>query len=178
VPAQAGSHGSGRDGGGERGEPRARARDRARVCRAGRGAIRNIRSTGVCAPLPFCSVYRSSKADIAAISEALRIELAPFGIRVTGIPTGNVDRAPFRTDVARRPAEAIDGAPYRPTAERHCGLNRQRQGRATGCEGSARRVADAICAEVGPLGWACAAGARAALDLTRVDELVEAWQRA
>jgi NAD(P)-dependent dehydrogenase (short-subunit alcohol dehydrogenase family) len=109
-------------------------------------------------------VYRSSKAAMAAISEGLRIELAPFGIRVIDIPIGGVDTDMFRSGMARRPAEAIEYEPYRPMAEKQWAQNQQRELTVTSCEDSARMVVDAIEAKGGPLKWACDTAAKAMLD--------------
>ena len=131
---------------------------------AGGGVICNISSLGVYAPMPFYSVYRSSKAALSAISEGLRIELAPFGIRVIDIPIGGVDTDMLRSGISHRAAEAIDCEPYRPMAERQHALQQQRGIRVSSCEDSARQVVDAILADGGPLKWACDLGAAAALD--------------
>ncbi|KAF2172565.1 hypothetical protein M409DRAFT_17797 [Zasmidium cellare ATCC 36951] len=43
-----------------------------------------------CAALPFAGSYNASKAGAASLTEVLRLELAPFGIRVINLMTGAV----------------------------------------------------------------------------------------
>jgi NAD(P)-dependent dehydrogenase (short-subunit alcohol dehydrogenase family) len=54
----------------------------------GRGTIINVASSSAIANYPFVSVYGASKSAVGALSEALYIELAPFGIRVKTIFPG------------------------------------------------------------------------------------------
>lgn len=54
----------------------------------GRGTIVNVASSSAIANYPFVSVYGASKSAVSALSEALYIELAPFGIRVKTIFPG------------------------------------------------------------------------------------------
>jgi NAD(P)-dependent dehydrogenase (short-subunit alcohol dehydrogenase family) len=83
---------------------------------AGGGVLCNITSSSMFAPVPFYAAYRASKAAVSAIGESLRVELAPFGIRVVEIVPGPID-----TDMLRgsgEPPEAVRYEPYRPMAER------------------------------------------------------------
>jgi 1-acylglycerone phosphate reductase len=57
---------------------------------ATKGTIINIGSVAGHIPLPFMSNYAASKAAMHAYSECLRVELAPLGVRVTYVMTGNV----------------------------------------------------------------------------------------
>jgi NAD(P)-dependent dehydrogenase (short-subunit alcohol dehydrogenase family) len=57
---------------------------------ARRGVICNVSSGSLFAATPFLGAYRASKAAISAFSETLRIEVAPFGIRVVEIMPGAV----------------------------------------------------------------------------------------
>jgi NAD(P)-dependent dehydrogenase (short-subunit alcohol dehydrogenase family) len=54
----------------------------------GRGTIINVSSSSAIANYPFVSVYGASKSAVGALTEALYIELAPFGIRVKAIFPG------------------------------------------------------------------------------------------
>jgi 1-acylglycerone phosphate reductase len=57
---------------------------------AAKGTIVNMGSVAGHMPLPFMSVYAASKAAVHAYSECLRVELAPLGVKITYVMTGNV----------------------------------------------------------------------------------------
>ncbi|KAI4859147.1 NAD(P)-binding protein, partial [Hypoxylon rubiginosum] len=57
---------------------------------AAQGLIINISSLSSCTAYVFGSVYCASKAAVAAYSRTLRLELAPFGVRVMVSMTGTV----------------------------------------------------------------------------------------
>jgi len=59
-------------------------RNSARPCIANIGSISGIVTT------PFSGVYCASKAALHALSEALRMELAPFGLRVVIVQPGGI----------------------------------------------------------------------------------------
>ncbi len=70
----------------------------------GRGTIVNVSSVAGKIPIPFAAPYCSSKHALEAISDSLRLEVAPFGIRVVIIEPGPIgtkfgERA--RTGVAK-----------------------------------------------------------------------------
>ncbi|KAK7927502.1 NAD(P)-binding protein [Apiospora marii] len=52
--------------------------------------IVNHTSVGSVMPMPFQSVYNASKAALAMFTQTLRMELAPFGVRVVELKTGGV----------------------------------------------------------------------------------------
>jgi len=120
----------------------------------GGGVICNIGSLGAYMPMPFYSIYRTSKAALAALSEGLRIELAPFGIRVIEIPIGGVDTDMLRSSIAHRPPDAIAYAHYRPMAEQQAAMPTQGRVNAISPEEAARNVVDQLCLQ-GPLLRAC-----------------------
>ena len=60
---------------------------------AGRGHVVNLSSIGGLVGLPGWGIYNSTKFAVEGISEALALEVAPFGIGVTVVEPG-----PFRTD--------------------------------------------------------------------------------
>ena len=74
-----------------------------------RGAILNVSSSASFLPIPRMAVYAASKAYVTSLSEALRTELAPFGITVCALCPGPV-HTEFDT-VAMRPHEPKRGAP-------------------------------------------------------------------
>lgn len=67
--------------------------------------IINVSSIAGFFPLPEMAVYAASKAYVTSFSEALRMELAPEGIRVTALCPGPVPTEFF--EVASRNGEAI-----------------------------------------------------------------------
>ncbi|KAI9040192.1 SDR family oxidoreductase [Aspergillus affinis] len=60
---------------------------------ASKGRIINMSSAGAAVNTPWLGVYSSSKAAITQLSETLRLELAPWGVRVVCIMAGTVTSA-------------------------------------------------------------------------------------
>ena len=95
-----------------------------RVCRAalpvmraqGEGLIVNVSSLGGVIALPFQALYSASKFAVEGLTEALRLEVRPFGIRVTRIEPGDM-RTGF-TDQRVRVAAWTRESAYGPYAER------------------------------------------------------------
>jgi NAD(P)-dependent dehydrogenase (short-subunit alcohol dehydrogenase family) len=71
-----------------------------RSCRQGR--IVNLSSVAGKVAFPFMGIYNASKHAVEAISDAMRMELAPFGIRTIVIEPGPVETEFFQ--VAERQA--------------------------------------------------------------------------
>lgn len=71
-------------------------------------------------PLPLFGMYSASKLSLAAISEALALELAPSGIRVALIEAGVVDTEFARSTVVTGSAGAPDSV-YAPVRDRILG---------------------------------------------------------
>ena len=61
------------------------------------GRIINVSSINAQLPLPYWGLYSASKAALVALSEAMRMELAPSGLGVTVLTLGA-----FATDIRRR----------------------------------------------------------------------------
>ncbi|WP_293258874.1 SDR family NAD(P)-dependent oxidoreductase [Nannocystis sp.] len=59
----------------------------------GRGAILNVASTASFQPLPRLAAYAASKHFVAALSEALAEELAPYGVQVSVLHPGTTRTA-------------------------------------------------------------------------------------
>ncbi|KAL8881771.1 MAG: hypothetical protein Q9198_001093 [Flavoplaca austrocitrina] len=57
---------------------------------AAKGTILNISSIAPCVNTPWMGIYAGSKAAVTAISDTLRLELAPFGVKVVTAVTGAV----------------------------------------------------------------------------------------
>jgi short-subunit dehydrogenase len=62
----------------------------------GQGAIANVNSVVSLAPAAMAGGYSASKAALHSVTQALRTELTPRGIKVTGIYPGPID-----TDMAK-----------------------------------------------------------------------------
>jgi NAD(P)-dependent dehydrogenase (short-subunit alcohol dehydrogenase family) len=90
-----------------------------RVCRAvlpamrsrGSGLIVNVGSIAGRIALPFEGLYSASKHAVAALSDSLRMEVAPFGVRVTLLEPGDF-RTDFTANRQRTAAAASAGSPY------------------------------------------------------------------
>lgn len=84
--------------------------------RAGTGVVVNVSSVGARLANPLLGFYHATKYGLLALSEALAVECAPFGVRVAMVEPGMVD-----TDFPRavRPSGSIAGGegPYAPLLE-------------------------------------------------------------
>ncbi|SDT49867.1 NADP-dependent 3-hydroxy acid dehydrogenase YdfG [Pseudomonas sp. Z003-0.4C(8344-21)] len=61
------------------------------VLRRAKGLVVNIGSVSGVLVTPFAGAYCASKAAVHALSDALRMELAPFGIRVMEVQPGAIE---------------------------------------------------------------------------------------
>ena len=130
--------------------------------RAGGAVLCNITSSSILAPVPFYGPYRSSKAAVSAIGESLRVELAPFGIRVLEIMPGPID-----TDMlagSARPPEAIGESGYEAMAQRYFEGRAMVEDHKTPTAEAAVAIVDAIQDDDAPLRVACDPLARGLLD--------------
>ena len=85
---------------------------RAAVAKNGSAVVANVGSIVGLFTTPFAAAYCSSKAAIHSLTDALRMELAPFGIRVVSIQPGGV-----RSSFGQHAEAAIrlpEGSIYRP----------------------------------------------------------------
>jgi NAD(P)-dependent dehydrogenase (short-subunit alcohol dehydrogenase family) len=131
------------------------------------GVICNVTSSSLIVPTPFYAAYRASKAAVSALGETLRIELAPFGIRVVEVLPGPID-----TDMlagSDRPLEAAAYPEYAAMAERSY-TNRKGAGAlVTAPVDAARTIVDAILNDDSPLRIGC--------DLMSI-QMLDAWRQA
>lgn len=74
-----------------------------------KGTIINIGSVAAIVPYVFGSIYNASKAALHAYSDTLRIELAPFDVKVLVAVTGGV-----QSNIARTHRELPTGSLYIP----------------------------------------------------------------
>jgi short-subunit dehydrogenase len=80
--------------------------------RAGRGRIINISSMGGRMTFPLGGYYHATKYAVEALSDALRLEVKPFGVQVVVIEPG-VTRSAFEETISASGGLAPhDGSPY------------------------------------------------------------------
>jgi NAD(P)-dependent dehydrogenase (short-subunit alcohol dehydrogenase family) len=107
------------------------------------GRIVNIGSVVGVTAVPFGGAYSASKAAMHLLSDALRMELAPFGIGVLEVQPGSI-RSRFGDNAARGVDRyAREGSLYRPVAAFIEGRARTSQSNPSTPEELARRIADA-----------------------------------
>jgi NAD(P)-dependent dehydrogenase (short-subunit alcohol dehydrogenase family) len=73
------------------------------MLRAGRGRIVNMGSISGRSALPFLGAYAASKFALEALTDSLRVELAPFGVHVSIVEPGTI-----ATPIWRKGAERAD----------------------------------------------------------------------
>ena len=86
----------------------------------GNGLIVNISSVAAQFPIPFQSMYCASKVAIEAMSEALRTELKPFGVKVSIIEPG--DTKTGFTDSRAFAGDANENSVYRDNFKKSIGV--------------------------------------------------------
>ena len=100
------------------------------------GSIVNLSSLVGLVPLPFWGYYSASKFAVEGLTEALREELRPFGIRVSAVEPGTIKTALYTAGPKARSMEA-----YAPRRGRFEKVMRQFEERAPGPEVVAEKVA-------------------------------------
>ena len=75
----------------------------ARMARRGEGRIVLVGSAAGFHALPFAAAYAGSKAGIAHFAQALRLNVKPYGVRVTLASPGFIDTASGRESPGARP---------------------------------------------------------------------------
>jgi len=82
------------------------------LLRSSRGLVVNIGSVSWAVVTPFAGAYCASKAAVHSVSDALRMELAPFGIRVLEVQPGAIDTQ-FASNASREAEQVIaEGSPW------------------------------------------------------------------
>jgi NAD(P)-dependent dehydrogenase (short-subunit alcohol dehydrogenase family) len=117
------------------------------------GVICNVTSSSLIVPTPFYAAYRASKAAVSALGETLRVELAPFGVRVLEVLPGPID-----TDMlagSDRPLEAASHPAYRAMAERSYENRKGAGALVTAPADAAKTIAEAILNDAAPLRVGC-----------------------
>jgi NAD(P)-dependent dehydrogenase (short-subunit alcohol dehydrogenase family) len=115
-----------------------------------RGRIVNVGSVVGVLPTPFAGVYCASKASVHMLSEVLRMEVEPFGIRVIEVQPGAVRSSIADSGSASLERYQQESSRYRPVAD---GIERRAQAsqqKPMEASDFARAVADAILADDPP----------------------------
>jgi len=86
------------------------------MIRAGRGRIVNVSSVSGVMVTPFAGAYCASKAAVNALGDALRLELAPFGIDVITVQPGAISSSFGEAALATIDVDAVHAGPYAPVA--------------------------------------------------------------
>jgi len=109
----------------------------------GGGVIVNVGSVSGVLTTPFAGAYCASKAAIHSLSDALRMELAPFGIAVMCVQPGGVI-SQFGETATRAVGRVLpDDSRYRPIVKHIEGRAREGQKGAMPAAEFARRVVEA-----------------------------------
>jgi len=113
-----------------------------------------VTSSSIIASVPFFSAYRASKAAASAFGDSLRVELAPFGVRVVEILPGPIDTDMFRLSTGEQGAARF--ADYRPLADVSASLRREHADpRVVPAPVAASTIVDAILDSTGPMRYGC-----------------------
>lgn len=112
----------------------------------GQGRIINVGSIGGRMTFPLMGAYNATKYAVESISDALRNEVAPFGIDVSIVEPG-----PIRTEFNERAMETIDvarlaGSPYEKVVRQAEALRARFESRAAGPEVTTRAIVHAATA--------------------------------
>ncbi|WP_431926316.1 SDR family NAD(P)-dependent oxidoreductase [Nonomuraea jabiensis] len=117
------------------------------MLRAGNGRIINISAPTARVPLPFLAPISASKAALASLSDALRLELAAWGIPIVLIEPGTTSTPIFaRAEVAAQAAAALAEPDRLALYSKH--LTRVAQAMAKQKPGPVEPVANAVVAAV------------------------------
>src|SRR5277367_5632889 len=126
----------------------------------------NVTSSSILASVPFFSAYRASKAAASAFGDSLRVEVAPFGVRVVEILPGPINTDMFRLSTGEQGAARFDD--YRPLADVAASLRREHADpRVVDATQAASRIVDAILDTAGPMRYGCDPVSLELLDLWR-----------
>jgi NAD(P)-dependent dehydrogenase (short-subunit alcohol dehydrogenase family) len=133
--------------------------------RNGGGVLCSITSSSILVPVPFYAVYRASKAAVSALNDTLRVELAPFGIRVVEIMPGPVESDMLHD--SDRLAEAAEYEEYREMAEAVYEGRQAIRGQYAPALEAAAAIRAAILDDDGPMRYGCEPMSVGLLDLWR-----------
>lgn len=110
-----------------------------RMRERGSGRIVNVSSLGGLFTLPLFGAYNATKHAVESMSDALRIELRPFGIEVSLVEPGPI-RTRFSTTSLGSVARYQQGTPYDAVLERFADLTRRTDRVAPGPKATSRAI--------------------------------------
>ena len=110
-----------------------------RMRERGAGRIVNVSSLGGLFTLPLFGAYNATKHAVESMSDAMRIELRPFGIEVSLIEPGPI-RTKFSTTSLKSVERYQDGSPYAPVLQRFADLTRRTDRMAPGPRATSRAI--------------------------------------
>jgi len=113
-----------------------------------RGTIVQIGSIAGVIPYVFGSVYNASKAALHSFSDSLRVELAPFGVKVVTIITGGV-----QSRIARNERTLAPSSLYHPVASEYARRVQHSQEGAMASDVFARSVVSQLLYGSAPWRW-------------------------
>lgn len=117
------------------------------MARRGSGCVVNIGSVSGVLPTPFSGAYCATKAAVHALSDAMRVELAPLGIRVMIVQPGGIQSqfgATASQGVAERGEQLSLYAPVADAIAERAGASQEN---ATPADEFARVMVDAVLAD-------------------------------
>lgn len=142
----------------------------------GGGVICNFSTAATLQPTPWVSAYRAAKAAVSALDDSLRIELAPFSIRVVEIVPAVVETDALSQSAVARPPAASQFEQYAEMAKRtSAGFDGIRP---TPPDVAAATIVDVIFGTEGPMRRGCDPVARAALKQWRLSSDEERYEAA
>ena len=114
------------------------------LLRRNKGLVVNIGSVSGVLTTPFGGAYCASKAAVSSMSDALRMELAPFGMRVMEVQPGAIDTQ-FARNAGHEAEQVIHaGSPWWPLREGIRARANASQTHPTPARDFARDVLDAV----------------------------------
>lgn len=131
------------------------------LLRASQGLVVNIGSVSGVLVTPFAGAYCASKAAVTALSDALRMELAPFAIDVMEVQPGAI-ASRFGNTASQQASEVLrEDSPWWPLREAVQARANASQQDATPAEAFARQLLAAIQRKNRPLRVRIGKGSRA-----------------
>ncbi|MGU9808265.1 SDR family oxidoreductase [Pseudomonas sp. LF052] len=112
--------------------------------RRAKGLVVNIGSVSGVLVTPFAGAYCASKAAVHALSDALRMELAPFGVRVMEVQPGAIDTHFAKNAGAKAELLINEKSPWWPLREGIRARSQASQNNPTSAEQFAAQVLKAV----------------------------------